>query len=52
MVGETVRREGVIKFDMSKDMTLDNNREVKVSFFFAMQIKVEAVNFSAGVPEQ
>ncbi|KAG0602466.1 hypothetical protein M758_10G016400 [Ceratodon purpureus] len=54
-VGETVRREGVIVIDMSKDMTLDKERYAKVSFYFGrscMEIKAEAVNFSAGLPEQ
>ncbi|KAG0611743.1 hypothetical protein M758_7G161900 [Ceratodon purpureus] len=54
-VGEGVRKEGEIAIDISKDMTLETGRKVKVSLFFggsSMEIKAEAVNFSAGGPRQ
>ncbi|KAG0566540.1 hypothetical protein KC19_7G071100 [Ceratodon purpureus] len=50
-VGEGVHKEGEIDIDISSDMKLDTKREVKVSLFFggsSMEIKAEAVNFSAG----
>ncbi|KAG0604378.1 hypothetical protein M758_10G167700 [Ceratodon purpureus] len=53
--GVTVRKEGKIEIDMSKDMRLDRRRKVKVSIFFggsSMEIKAEAMNFLAGRPEQ
>jgi hypothetical protein len=54
-VGEGVRKEGEIAIDISKDMTLETGRQVRVSLFFGkstMEIKAEAVNFSAGGPRQ
>ena len=50
-VGDGVRKEGEIEIDISMDMKLDKARTVKVSLFFggsSMEIKAEAVNFSAG----
>lgn len=48
-----VRKEGEIEIDISMDMTLDKGRLVKVSIYFGgstMEIKAEAVNFSAAAP--
>ena len=54
-VGDGTRKEGEIKIDISKDMMLETGRQVKVSLFFggsSMEIKAEALNFSAGGPKQ
>ena len=54
-IGETVRKEGEISIDLSKSMALGMEREVKVSLFLggsSMEVKAEAVNFSAEGPRQ
>ena len=49
--GETTRQEGEVVIDLSKDMTLDTERLVRMSMQFggsSMEVKAEAVNFSLG----
>lgn len=54
-IGDAVKMEGKCVIDISKDMRLDTEREVKVSIFpggSMMEIKAKAVNFSVDGPEQ
>ncbi|XP_024371022.1 uncharacterized protein [Physcomitrium patens] len=54
-LGHSVKKEGEIVIDISRDMQKDKGREVKLSLFFgrsSLEIKAEAVNFMMEGPQQ